>query len=57
MLRFSIGFKFKYKDSPFLSQVQFQSMTLLSREHVSSAKFRTLNKSHPHNKLVRYMEV
>lgn len=27
MLRFSNGFKFKYKDSPFLSQVQFQGMT------------------------------
>lgn len=27
VLRFSIGFKFKYKDRPFLSQVQFQSMT------------------------------
>lgn len=28
VLRFSIEFKFKYKDSPFLSQVQFQRMTL-----------------------------
>lgn len=28
VLRFSIGFKFKYKDSPFLSQVHIQRMTL-----------------------------
>lgn len=55
-LRFSIGFKFKYKDSPFLSQVQFQRMTL-NWECISSTKFRTLNKPHPHNKIVRYMEV